>query len=557
MKKIPGCISISFLLSIQFCFAQMEEGAPISVEVKPAMSIPGKPIEISGNTVVGKEALEVSIIITDPGGKEISLNTKTDKKGEYKLTYTKAFSTGKYAVMVKPADGINAASASFAIATITGAVNAIQTDFFKMSQAAQTTLDVIIQKMESLPPSPDIETQTSKLKSYRDKFSSLKASDEKVAQGIKELIKKTQDVPEAALKANEYINQLEANNKKVVDKLPELNSKVQEYKNKSLKCEALNGITEMCGFISLVLDVKASALKIVVNLSSDKVLPGAVDRMNWKGSDQQKEQTKFGINSAQKALVAHYLGSAEMVDFLKKGLSLDICSYVFKFLYAQNCEELKGPASTTFKVTFQADNGENYLVYDLDLKGELKLRYEKSTDLSKSAEITGEFIGYRVRYGFQEDFEQQEKIPDGMTVLARQALTPRAVDLNKFNNDIGSFASSAIPGSYHVAVKGTVLNNKLTLQIVPSAFDMTETEETNRIFLVLLQPLLPIPVIKNFTVPIAKNKTIFIASIPKQQSFSLVKNKTKVTAEIKGLKNELKPGSGVRVNTTFNMNISN
>jgi hypothetical protein len=48
---------------------------------------------------------------------------------------------------------------------------------------------------------------------------------------------------------------------------------------------------------------RASLAKIFINIASDKLMPGALDRMDMSGSGksgQSLENAKFEINSAQK-----------------------------------------------------------------------------------------------------------------------------------------------------------------------------------------------------------------------------------------------------------------
>ena len=550
--KLALVFFIAFICIISNTYAQ-SEGAPITIKATPSVSISGKAIEFSGNTLIAKEVLPVSLTLKSPDGKTIDLNTTTDKKGDYKLIYTKAFATGQYTITAKTADEKGEASATFIVTTVTGATNNIQKDFFKSTQTIQKSLDAVIQSMDKLPSKPDLDAQKAKLEEYKKKLSELKAAEEKLAQALKDLIKSTMDVP----LPDNYLKDLTKANEEMVKKLPAIEAKAEEIKNKSQICEMINTMMEVCGFVSLVLDFKTKALKtLALNLSSDKFFPGGLDRYVEKGTDAEKETKKLNINNAQKGAIAAAGGAANYANYIGTGLSLDLCSYIGKMMYAAYCEDLKGDFVTTFKTTFQADNGLAWWIYDLDLKGELKLRYKKETDLSKGAEITGEFTGYRVRYGIYEDFEQVEKVPDGMVLYKKLKYSPKAIDLNTFNNDVGAIAMAMIPGSFRIQVKGIVNNkNELRLQVVESALD-AETEEMNKLWVILLNAMLPIPVITKFEIPIAKNKVIFKAVL-KDQVYQLVQAKDKVSVEVKNQKTKLPLGTGVLVETKLNMSLKN
>lgn len=543
---------IAFIFTISCGFAQ-SEGAPITVQASPSISISGKPIEFSGYTLIGKETLPVFLTVTSPDGKTTELKATTDVKGDYKFTYTKAFATGQYIITAKTADEKGEASDTFTVATITGVANDLQKDFFKSTQTIQKTLDAVIQSMAKVPPTPDLDAQRTKLDEYKKKLSELKASEEKLAQALKELMKATMDLP----LPDKYRKDLEKANKEMTEKLPAIEAKAEEIKNKSKICEMINAMMEVCGFTSLVLDFKTKALKaLAINLTSDKIFPGGLDRYVTTGSDAEKETKKLNINNAQKGALAAIGGPLSYANYIGTGLSLDLCSYIGKMMYAKYCDELKGDFLTTFKTTFQADNGLAWWIYDLDLKGELKLRYKKETDLSKGAEITGEFTGYRVRYGIFEDFEQVEQVPAGMQLYAKLKYSPKAVDLNYFNNDLGAIAMAMVPGSFRIQVKGIVNNkNELRLQVEESVLD-AEHGEMNKLWIILLNSMLPIPVIKKFEIPIAKNKIIFRAVL-KDQVYQLVQIKDKVSLEVKNQKNKLPMGGGVLVETKLNMSLKN
>ncbi len=553
MNKYLLLITAFLCCASSALFAQANEGAPITVTASPSVLIAGKSVEFSGNTLIGKEPLPVTFKLRTPGGSVVELQTTTDKKGDYKLSYAKAFATGRYIIEAQTADEKGMSADTFTVATITGAVNDIQTDFFKSTQAVQKSLTGVIDAISKLPPSADLDAQKDKLKTYLGKLGELKGSEEKVAVALKELIKSTMDVAVS----DAYLKDLAKTNAKVTDALPAIEAKAAEMKNKSEICEMINNMIEVCGFMSVVLDFKTTALKTLRNnLVSDKLIPGGLDRLITNGSDEQKETRKLAINTAQKSALAATDGAAGIANFIGTGLSLDLCSYIGKIIYAKYCDELKGDFAGTFKGTFQADNGLAWWIYDLDVKGELKLRYKKETDLSKGAQISGEFTGYRVRYGVFEDFEQVEKIPAGMTLYKKFIKSPTAVDFNKFNSDLGAGGMALVPGSFRVKVKGTVTtDNQLRLTVDPTSFGINK-EEHNTLWIILLNNILPIPVIKSFEIPIATDKIIFTAML-KDQVFKMQQVKDKVTVDVKANKTHIPLGSGVAVDSKLTMSLKN
>ncbi len=555
---------IAFICIISNTYAQ-SEGAPITIKASQTVSISGYPIEFSGNTLIGKEVLPVSLTLTSPDGKVTDLKTTTDKKGDYKITYTKAAATGQYIITAKTADEKGEASDTFHVTTVSGVANNIQNDFFKSTQSLQKAFDAILQGMDELPPQPDMDAQKAKLEAYLKKLSELKAAEELTAKGIGEWVRTIgppdpikyfpdRPRPELILKAVKKANE------EIAEKLPVLEAKAAEIKNKSLLCERCNMMMEVCSFASLVLDLKGKILAKLTNLASDKLIPGWLDReadaRAPNGTVAAKETVKFNINNAQKTLIAAAGKHMGIAHYIAGGVSLDVCSFLGKLLYAKYCEELKGDFVTYFKATFDADGGVPWWIYDVNLKGQMKLRYSKKTDLSKGAEITGEFSGFRVKYGIWEDFQKVEPVPDGMTLLKSLRFSPLAVDANKISGDLGAIAMAGIPGSFRVQVKGIVNNkNELRLQVVESFLD-AETVENNRLYVILINAMLPIPSIKKFVIPIAKNNVIFKALL-KDRVFRLVQEKDKITVTVKDEVTKIPLSGDVRLLTILNMTLSN
>lgn len=552
MKKIIFLLFATYCFALPTAFSQ-SEGAPITIKASPSIAVSGKPIEFGGNTIIAKHPLPVALRLHAPDGSTVDLETITDNKGDFKLTYLKAFATGQYIINAKTADGKGLASDTFVIATITGAANDLQNNFFKSTQAVQKSLNAIIESVTKLPASPDLDAQKEKLEAYAQKLSTLKSDEEKLALALKELIKATMGVPIP----DTYLKDISTDNKKIMETLPALEAKAAQLKNKSEICETINNMIEVCGFISLVLDFKTKVLKTLAkNLISDKLIPGGLDRYITKGTIEEKETTKLKINTAQKTALAATDGAAGLSSFVGTGLSLDLCSYIGKIIYARYCDELKGDFVGGFKGTFQADNGLAWWKYDLDVKGEVKLRYKKETDFSKGAEISGDFIGYRVRYGVYEDFEQVEKIPTGMQLYKKFVISPAVLNLNKYNDDIGAIATAYMPGAFRVKVKGTVNSkNELRLIIDNSASFGIDKVENNTLWIILLNKMLPIPVIKKFAIPIATDRVIFTTML-KDQVFKLVQEKENVMIEVNNNKTRIPLGTVV-VDAKLTMSLKN
>lgn len=78
---------------------------------------------------------------------------------------------------------------------------------------------------------------------------------------------------------------------------------------------------------------------------------------------------------------------------------------------------------------------------------------------------------------------------------------------------MGLAGLTVTPGTYRVKVKGKVENNTIVLEVVRSPLDYLERFEHNKMYLISLNPALPIPVIKTFTFPIAKARIPIVVGL--------------------------------------------
>jgi hypothetical protein len=527
---------LTFILLAIFClnecFAQgMEEGAPITSKVSPSFSIPGRTIKLSGTTVVGKSAVNLSLTITDPKGSKENVTLTTDTKGNYNYTFTKANTTGWYAFTVVTADKKNSVTDSLNVTSITSFSYSFAGKMARFTVASQQAITSIQDKTSGLPTSAELTDFKEKSTQLTKKLNELRKNVDDNQLALVSVLKEINDVPKSMEKADAYLQQMDDWNENAQEQLATLEKQLAASKAKASTCDNLSNITELFGAISLCMNFQGKFLQICTSLASDKLIPGVVDRQSWNGDNAIVEAKKATINQTQKTLFAKSQGASAVAEFITKGMVLDMAQFVSKVLYAQMCTEIKGPANATFNAAFDADNGAKYWTYGLKLNGNLTLRYDKAADLSKAVAVTGEFEGVRTNYTFWEDFKQIEKVPKGMMLYARIKKSPLPIDVSAIGNDLGMIARNLVPGSYRVKVKGKVVNNTLTLEFDDSPFDAIETarNESNKLFVICVNPILPIPMVKRFDFPIASSKVVLIRSLGKTHDFTLKKSGDKVT----------------------------
>lgn len=508
------------ILIILFAFcesasAQFTEGSPVNMTVSPKVSMPGKLINIKGNTAVAKQEVTITVKITRPDGKEEVRHQTTVNKGTFDFNISNTKATGRYFVTGISADEKTTTIDSFFITTPAGLATDYQNVLFKVAFLSQKATDLALERLSALPATPELTQRITVMQDLKVKVSGIKETADEGNKSMGKYIEIIASVPEAYKKAQPYLKELDEQTAEMRDKLPKIEEKINSFQKVPTTCENINNVVELLGFISFIMDFERNIAKTALNLTTDKVIPGILDRYSadMKAKGDLIEGGKFGIAEPIKTAAAlKFSKLSETGDFVKKGLTGDVMQFVGKVLYKQMCDEITGKTKLRFGADFY-DGGDIYYNYAVELTGTLKLRFPKNTDLSKPTEITGEFEGYKTKYEADEQFENAESVPAGMTILNRKIFTPLAIDASALNEDLGLGGRSFTPGSYRVKVTGQISKDNILIKPVKSPFDMLETEEANKILIVLIQAMLPVPMVYYFRGPIAKSKVMFIVAM--------------------------------------------
>lgn len=532
-----------------------KEGAPVSVNALPGLTTPGQTITISGTVTVNNKPQSVSIKIAAPNKAAESLTATTDATGKFSKTFNNTQQQGWYGITVIAADGKGKGTDSFFITTPQGVATSYKNRMSALQALATKNIDAVLGKLNQATSDPQLEQNKEKLKLARKKVGEIKTKTEEISTSFGKLVNEVASVPGAIQEMQSHYKQLDNWQQEADAKIPVLENQINTFENISTTCENYNNLIEVCGLISWIMNFQGGLAKIMINIASDKVLPGAVDKADFQGNATQKETKKLAINEAQKGMTSAALGFNEIKDFMTKGLLVDVTQYIGKVLYAQKCIDLKGPVKA--RLVANIYNGtDKFWSYAVEYTGTLVLRYDKNADLSKPSEITGEFEGYKTKYEFWEDIEKVEPFPKGAMIMKRVNKTPVPINASSISSDLGLAGRTAVPGSYVVKVKGKLVNNTLSLEVLKSMFDNLESVENNRLLLVMVNPILPIPIIKTFDFPIAKARVAFVVGLGNNNSMPLQKSGNTIKLNQK-LTNSRQPDQEINLTSTISINLSN
>lgn len=562
MKKLLSLKIYFFFLGIVFTniiSAQMgDEGTVVSLSLSPKVCPVGQPVQLKGNILINDKQQPYTIKIKPPGEAAIFISGQTNIKGDYTNTYNNTTTTGWYAVEVIAADNKGKATDSFYVSTPAGVATSYQNRINTLVRNSVKNLEQSLNYLQQMPATNGLEERREKLRTAIQRLGEIKQRAHEINQHFTQLLDAIQTLPPAQQAMQAHYQALSEWSAQADELVPRMEQQQLQYQNIINSCEAINAVIELCGLVSWIMNFQGGLAKVMINIASDKVLPGAVDRVEWTGSEEEKERKKFTINETQKAMTAASMGMKELGDFIKGGgLIGDVIQYVSKVLYAQKCVDLKGPANAQFTAKMY-DKGSLYWSYGVTYKGTLTLRYEKNADLTKPVEVTGEFEGYKAKYDFYEKIEIVEPFPNGMKIVKRIKKSPTVVNASAIGNDLGLAGRTLTPGMYRVKVKGKLVNNELTLQVIKSPLDLAEIQENNTMWLVGIMPALPIPMVKKFVFPIAKARAAFVVGLGENYPLPLQQQNDKLTLQ-KTFTNTRTMGSSndIKLETKMELNLSN
>lgn len=508
-------------------------GAPLTLTAQPPLLLPGLPVAVKGSTEVGKIPVTVALTVTDPDGKSTPLTLKTNAQGAFGTTLTQTRTVGWYTLRAVSADQKTVARDSFLV-LVPGAYAAQTTAVLKETNAAaQQAVEQMAVALEELPASAATTQAKAKLSAAETQLRADEKLIKSTGDGLANVLKVMQQAPAGLSYLQPGLKSLAEQADEAKAQATAIRQQLSTSQKNTTICECINDVVEILGTLSLIKNFEEGVVKTTFNIVTDKVLPGFVERGSWTGDPAKLEIAKGTINEAQKTFSTTLIqGWGASRKFFKDGFVLDVKTLVGKVLYAQYCTELKGPANLTFTSDF-LHKSETYWHYQVTTQGTLTLRYGKEKTGGGAIAVSGEFEGYRVGFKGSEDFTIVEPVPPGMALLRRELLAPPAINAGAISADLGLAGRTLVPGAYRVKVAGTVVGDKLTLKVVESPYDGLDTgpkAQNFALWVVLLQPMLPIPVIRRFELPVAPSRVMFVVGLGGSTSeFTLSRAQNKLT----------------------------
>jgi hypothetical protein len=261
-----------------------------------------------------------------------------------------------------------------------------------------------------------------------------------------------------------------------------------------------------------------SAAEVAAELSAETSVETVGGSVGGSGPETDYARDQLLTNAAHQLA-----GTLDHFDFLETSVE-GLMDYGLERMFRLSCEKYVGPISGKMTAEVFADGGRFY-AYETEIRGELRLRYERGADGMQP--VTGEFEGVATMFNLDEDlWRLQPDIEDD--VLLRWVMPPIP---SAYASDIGFFARAAVsPNYFYVPVRGIIEGDKLKFQIESARMDF---EKSSTAVYVLAHVSVPFPYVLTQDIPHEGSHYILTRALRDEPEFDVTVHRDQAYSEIR------------------------
>ncbi|MGH9162374.1 MAG: hypothetical protein ACRD2X_20610 [Vicinamibacteraceae bacterium] len=494
-------------------------GAPVELTAHPRLVQIGMPVTLRGKTYVDGKRLQVAITVQPPEkAAAIKLTATVNvKEGTFSTTFKDTKSPGRYQVLAVSPDGQGRGETTFTVTTGGGLATKAAETLNEVMEVANEALGEVTPHAQAIPPSPVSQEVSKKLEDIEGKLAELRKPQADVAKALEAVAKmasEDSDVRQALepefRELGDWADTTDHELERIRERLRSAPEDVTLCDRIQLAHEGLNLLSLAMVFTGRGATLAGTGFSIFVNILSNNVVSPVVDKWLQDRSDPVRffiaQNIKLGISALQ--------GLGNVVTGVV-GQANDVAAFLMKSVFPKYCTKFEGPVTASFDVTFfQA--GAPWMHYSVQLVGRLLLRHSKDTPVGQPIRLTGEFEGCATGFTFDEDVGRL-KPPElrGGRIMLRKRVTPTAYegDCTKDPWSLGLFVrQGTTPNYFYVPVEGELVKDRIVMKTLDARVDFSEMVK-NRLILIYVPPVLPIPRITTFDFPIQKAQFILSRGI--------------------------------------------
>lgn len=586
--------TLFFIYNSIFLQAQYTDGAEISLHLSTNIIMPQGNYYANGNTTVTTTPQPILLVVKKENTVLQRINITPNRYGNYNVALIANNAEGQYKIIATGADGKKSTEQILTIINCNNMARAIKTAFKNLDDAAKNGLAAANNLANNLPPNAALNQYNATTADLSITLNECSVQYNASLNELAAIIEQASKVPEAFELLQPAINQL--NNAKTEAQLQVTNFEQRRHHSETLaeNCDKLHFLAEAATFVMLSTRFTARITEIFKQHIVEVLKPDIIEAINNNIQIEGRTQLiptggtpgawGIGIGTHVQNLTAILRGYAAVRT---RGITkaANFARYITNGVFASICQTINGTVTGSFNAQYIGGGRAGisaWETYTMGIKATITLRYGRGGNAANGYAVTGEIEGIYDRYNFWEAIEKIEPFPAGMRILRRDRISPIPVDLSgisvplphitddgnsittrhtaPFNlaAKLGLVARQLIPGSFIVKVKGVVKDNKLFLKLDDSSrINSTNTTPNNRLLLVMINPSMPIPLVRIFTFAMAPARSIFKVGFATEQIFNLTTTPTGITAQ-KNIDNiKMLDSDKIRTQTKLNITLNN
>lgn len=493
MKANPWCyLLLVFLGTIareKLPAQQLQKSAtPVEVTATPSTAAQGTAVQISGISAVDGKKMDVGIVVTppasSPAAKPSLLTAHADAKGNFSVSFTATNVAGTYQVRATSPDGKGSATTQF---TVVGASSGVSTNLDQAAAAANDLVsaageaEAAAERMISgQPKSPPQEEVLAKLNQLKARLREAPQQTAQIKPGWQKIQTSLDKYPQALPVFQPMLMDLSDWQANAKNEAAKIRRQLQQSQARGVACDQMDAAVQMLNWISYGLDFTDKLFVKVRTVAEDKAIPEKVFAMLPPSA--RNENVKFLFAESMKAADAIWRGPAAWFS-TAVSFAVDIAAFAKQRQFDRYCEKFQGPISATLHADFY-ENARHYWSYDMDLSGQLVLRFAKGKSAGDAIHVSGEYEGHATRFTLWDDFiALYPKMASD--VLYHSARPPAAHGTSKIEEWAGRIPSTAFSGptSFSIPVEGDFLKDKITVNLGNADHDINVKGKVIYIFL--------------------------------------------------------------------------
>jgi hypothetical protein len=493
----PRLAALAFLALSLPAGAQQSEPLPVSVSVAPRVTVAGRTVTISGESVGTGQRSSVTIAVRGPAAARGAGAPKTvalDGASHYSYAFTDTRTAGTYTVQVTGPDGAGRADASFKVNDAASAASDVQS-VVAAGDAAVRIATALRAQIDGIPPSPAKDEVLRKAGELDAKLQEFRRASPPGSEAIRTVVDVARQVTLDDKRDAEFHALLDALDKSR-EQVARTPAQEQSLRRQVATCDNLEVVVEGFKYVSFLLNLAAGSVSgIAGNFKGD--LAGY---LGGKGADAAGAQdvANYGSSAASKntaALVMALRDTGNKIPTLSTaagnaaGNASDLAGFVASHTMSNYCEIFTGPMTAHMKAQFFHENVK-WWEYEFDLLGKVTVHYPKGATGSRIP-VKGRLEGYA--YGFKV-WENALTVlyPNLMSSAVQKKIVIPPPELGKAGAKVGaeyiegSVVGAAGLNAFFFEVTGTADKDRLTLQVGAARSDI---DAKARVVALSLSPL--------------------------------------------------------------------